>query len=215
MIRQVRLNAALLSCLLLLLCIRLAAQGVAVPGDKCKPASARTQEIGCWILADQPVGQLRKATSVLASRYVSNTHRGASRQGAAGRSCRIVWQSVVDDHRGRELEICPRESHCRDWTASSHRRRKVLGGSLMGGGLHTRNDGARTHPLRPRGLVRGERRNMPGDLRWSHADQPRRRPSGCRSHGIINAPHRYWLRAASLDRDHSPSVIAAPDHNGP
>ena len=38
----------------------LVAQGVAVPGDACKPASARTQEIGCWILADNHVGQLTK-----------------------------------------------------------------------------------------------------------------------------------------------------------
>jgi len=37
-----------------------AAQGVAVPGDACKPASARTKDIGCWILADNPVGQLAK-----------------------------------------------------------------------------------------------------------------------------------------------------------
>lgn len=58
--RQVRLNGMLLSCLLLLLCTQLAAQGVAVPGDTCKPASARTQDIGCWILADNPVGQLAK-----------------------------------------------------------------------------------------------------------------------------------------------------------
>jgi hypothetical protein len=41
-------------------CAQLVAQGVAVPGDTCKPASARTQEIGCWILADNPVGQLTK-----------------------------------------------------------------------------------------------------------------------------------------------------------
>jgi hypothetical protein len=60
MIRQLRLNGMLFFCLLLLLCTQLAAQGVAVPGDTCKPASARTQEIGCWILADHPVGQLTK-----------------------------------------------------------------------------------------------------------------------------------------------------------
>jgi quercetin dioxygenase-like cupin family protein len=60
MLRQVRLNGMLFFCLLLLLCTELLAQGVAVPGDTCKPASARTQEIGCWILADNPVGQLTK-----------------------------------------------------------------------------------------------------------------------------------------------------------
>src|SRR5258707_5337788 len=60
MIRQVRLNGTFLSCLLLLLCTQLAAPGVAVLGDTCKPASARTQDIGCWIPADNPVGQLAK-----------------------------------------------------------------------------------------------------------------------------------------------------------
>jgi hypothetical protein len=156
----------------------------------------------------------RETTNILASQCVSNTRRGASRQGAAGHSCRIVWQSVVDDHRGREVEISARKSRCRDWTASRRRRRKILG-AVYGSGLHTRNDGALTLPLRSGGLVCGGRRNMPGDLRWSHADQPRRRPSGSRSHGTINAPHRYWLRTEAFDRDHPPSVIAAPDHNGP
>ena len=60
MIGQVRLNGILFFCLLLLLCTQLVAQGVAVLGDPCKPVSARTQEIGCWILADNPVGQLAK-----------------------------------------------------------------------------------------------------------------------------------------------------------
>jgi hypothetical protein len=58
MIRPVRLNGMPFWGLLLLLCTHLVAQGVAVPGDPCKPVSARTQEIGCWILADNPVGQL-------------------------------------------------------------------------------------------------------------------------------------------------------------
>ncbi len=58
MIPQLRSNAALSSCLLLLLCTQVRAQGVAAPGGACKPASARTQQIGCWILADNPVGQL-------------------------------------------------------------------------------------------------------------------------------------------------------------
>jgi hypothetical protein len=60
MIRHVGLNGTLISCFLLLLCTQLAAQGVAVPGDPCKPLSARTQDIGSWILADNPVGQIAK-----------------------------------------------------------------------------------------------------------------------------------------------------------
>ncbi len=37
---------------------QLHAQGVAVEGGVCKPASQRKQEVGCWILADDPVGPL-------------------------------------------------------------------------------------------------------------------------------------------------------------
>lgn len=58
MIRQVLLSCMLFFCLLLLLCAQLAAQGVATPGDTCKPASMRTQQIGCWILAENPLGSL-------------------------------------------------------------------------------------------------------------------------------------------------------------
>jgi len=49
----------LLSCALLLFSgAQMRAQGVQVPGDPCKPVSQRTQEVGCWILADDPVGRL-------------------------------------------------------------------------------------------------------------------------------------------------------------
>jgi len=58
MTRYDRLLGPLFLCLLLFCCQQLAAQGVAVPGDACKPVSQRTQQIGCWILADDSVGQL-------------------------------------------------------------------------------------------------------------------------------------------------------------
>jgi len=35
------------------------AQGVA--GAVCKPVSQRSQEVGCWIMADEPIGQLKKS----------------------------------------------------------------------------------------------------------------------------------------------------------
>jgi len=56
--RRALLIALFFSCLIP--CSQLVAQGVAVPGDRCKPVSERTQEIGCWILADDSVGQLTK-----------------------------------------------------------------------------------------------------------------------------------------------------------
>jgi quercetin dioxygenase-like cupin family protein len=39
-----------------LLCSEAAAQPV--PGGMCRPVSERTQEIGCWILSNDPVGEL-------------------------------------------------------------------------------------------------------------------------------------------------------------
>ena len=48
----------MVGCALLLFAgAQLRAQGVQTPGDPCKPVSQRTQEVGCWILADAPVGQ--------------------------------------------------------------------------------------------------------------------------------------------------------------
>jgi len=40
-------------------CSLASAQGVA--GGTCRPASERTGEVGCWIIADDPVGQLTQA----------------------------------------------------------------------------------------------------------------------------------------------------------
>lgn len=47
--------------LLLFSCALVRAQGVQVPGDPCKPVSQRTQDVGCWILADDPVGRLSRS----------------------------------------------------------------------------------------------------------------------------------------------------------
>lgn len=44
---------------LLLVCSPFAlAQGVHVAGDTCSPVKTRTSEVGCWILADDPIGQI-------------------------------------------------------------------------------------------------------------------------------------------------------------
>lgn len=52
-----QLPGVLLCALLLFSCAQMRSQGVQVPGDPCKPVSQRTQEVGCWILADDPVGR--------------------------------------------------------------------------------------------------------------------------------------------------------------
>jgi len=61
MFKHGRLMGMFFLGLLLLAGEQLLAQGVATPGGVCKPASERTQEVGCWILADDPVGQLKKS----------------------------------------------------------------------------------------------------------------------------------------------------------
>src|SRR5579863_2887127 len=168
-----------------------------------------------WVLdsGGQSCRSIHQSTSILASRCVSNPRCGASRPGAARCGGRVVWQSVVDDHRGRELEVGPRKSGCQNWSASDPCRRKVHS-AVDGGGLYARNDSARARPLWPGGLVRSGRRNMPGDLRWPHADRSSRGTWGSRSHGIIDASHRHRHRAASFDRPDPPSVFAATDHDG-
>ena len=114
--RQVRLNGMLFSCLLLLLCTQLAAQGVAVPGDTCKPVSTRTQELGCWILADDPVGQLTKSQvfwhlDAYSTRSAAEADKGP--RGIVVQSFGKVWLMTIADeswksaHGNRIAEIGP------------------------------------------------------------------------------------------------------------
>lgn len=53
-----RLTLMISSLLLFCSCAQVRAQGVQVPGDPCKPVAQRTQEVGCWILADDAIGRL-------------------------------------------------------------------------------------------------------------------------------------------------------------
>jgi hypothetical protein len=106
MIRHVGLNGTLISCLLLLLCTQLTAQGVAVPGDPCKPLSARTQDIGCWILADNPVGQIAKPRifwrlDVYPTRVAAQADKGP--RGTVVESFGKVWLMTTEDEKWRSL----------------------------------------------------------------------------------------------------------------
>ena len=42
--------------------LQIAAQGVVGPSGVCKPANMRTQQVGCWIMADDPIGQLTRSS---------------------------------------------------------------------------------------------------------------------------------------------------------
>jgi quercetin dioxygenase-like cupin family protein len=114
MIRQVRLNSTfffcLFFCLLLLPGIQLMAQGVAVPGDPCKPVSTRTQEIGCWILADNPVGQFAKAQvfwhlDAYPTRIAAQADKGP--RGVVVESFGKVWLMTIEDENWRSAHGNP------------------------------------------------------------------------------------------------------------
>lgn len=61
MIRSILTSLFLSYCFLQPAALPLSAQGVAETVGVCKPVSQRTQELGCWILADAPIGRLTSA----------------------------------------------------------------------------------------------------------------------------------------------------------
>jgi hypothetical protein len=116
MIRRALLIGILVLCSRLLPCSQLLAQGVAVPGDRCKPVSERTQEIGCWILADDSVGQLTKPQvfwhlDTYPTRTAAQADKGP--QGVVVESFGKVWLMTVSGekwtsaHGNRVAEIGP------------------------------------------------------------------------------------------------------------
>ena len=103
-------------CLALLASAQLAAQGHQVAGDPCKPASARTQQIGCWILADNPVGQLTQPQvfwhlDSYPTRAQAEADKGP--RGTVVESFDKVWLMTIEDqnwrsaHGNRVAEIGP------------------------------------------------------------------------------------------------------------
>ena len=116
MIRYERLIGIPYLCLLLFPCKQLIAQGVAAPGDPCKPASARTQQIGCWILADNPVGRLTSPQvfwhlDAYPTRLAAEADKGP--RGTVVESFGKVWLMTIEDqnwrstHGNRIAEIGP------------------------------------------------------------------------------------------------------------
>lgn len=104
MIRHVRLNILLVLCLLLPFSAHLLAQGVAAPGDPCKPASVRTQQIGCWILADNPVGRLTDSQvfwhlDAYPTRAAAQADKGP--RGTVVESFGKIWLMTIEDRNWR------------------------------------------------------------------------------------------------------------------
>ena len=95
---------------------QLSAQGVVSPSGVCKPASMRTQEVGCWILADDPIGPLAKspvfwALDVYPTRAAAEADKGA--RGTVLESLGKVWLLTIEYqeskplHGSRAAEIGP------------------------------------------------------------------------------------------------------------
>lgn len=95
----------LLGCSLLAFsCPHVSAQGVAVKGDPCKPASQRTQEVGCWILADDPIGRLMSAQvfwhlDAYPTRAEAEADKGP--RGVVVESLGRVWLMTIEDEKWR------------------------------------------------------------------------------------------------------------------
>jgi hypothetical protein len=102
--------------LMVVLCSHAVAQGVAVQGDTCKPLSARMRDIGCWILADNPVGQLTSQNvfwhlDVYPTRGAAEADKGT--RGTVVEPFGKVWLMTIENenwrssHGNRIAEIGP------------------------------------------------------------------------------------------------------------
>jgi len=86
------------------------AQGVAVPGGVCKPESQRTQEIGCWILSDEPVGKLMKPSvfwhlDSYPTRAAAESDKGP--RGTVVESLGKVWLLTIGDEQWKPAHGTP------------------------------------------------------------------------------------------------------------
>lgn len=104
MFRHAQLMVMLFLYLLSLACEQLQAQGVAAPGGVCKPASERTQELGCWIMADDPIGQLTKSQvfwhlDAYPTRAEAQVDKGP--QGTVIESLGKVWLMTIENEKWR------------------------------------------------------------------------------------------------------------------
>lgn len=100
--RQWRYSFASLVLLLALWCRQLPAQDNAMAGRGCKPVSQRTQETGCWILTDKPVGQLSKSSvfwhlDTYPTRAVAEADKGS--RGEIVESLGKVWLLTIEDEQ--------------------------------------------------------------------------------------------------------------------
>ena len=96
------LAIAALSLAMFMVCKQSFAQGVAM--GICKPASQRTEELGCWIMADQPIGTLTKSQvfwhlDVYPTRAAAEAVKGP--RGTVLESLGKVWLLTIEESEGQ------------------------------------------------------------------------------------------------------------------
>ena len=80
------------------------AYGQAIPGGTCRPVSERTQDIGCWILANEQIGELAGTQTFW--HFDAFTIREAADRAKSKRSTVIealgkIWLLTIDDSNWR------------------------------------------------------------------------------------------------------------------
>jgi len=80
------------------------AHGQAVPGGTCRPSSERTQDVGCWILANDAVGELVGTEAfwhldTFATREAANSMR--TKRSSVLEAFGKVWLLTIEDHDWR------------------------------------------------------------------------------------------------------------------
>lgn len=206
----VALAVVVLSLIVLSLCKESQEQTVAV--GNCKPVSERTSEVGCWIVAHQPIGQLTADTfwhlDVYPTRSLAEAAKGS--RGTVVESLGKVW---LTNHRKGWVATHQGTSHRRNRSTSCCRGRRILS-TIHGSDFESRHDIIPPQSRGSRGLVYFGRRNLSGDpraqVRWTR----RRRTSDCA-----------WRAADALDRNrrrttprpcpHPSSGMEARHHAGP
>lgn len=104
MLLSARVAVLFAASLLVLPCRQLGAQGVATKGGVCKPVSQRTQEAGCWILIDDPVGRLTNSRvfwhlDAYATRTAAQADKGS--HGLVIESLGNLWLMTIEDEHWR------------------------------------------------------------------------------------------------------------------
>ena len=106
MLRYGRLLGIFTFVLFALSCRQLVAQGVQAPGTVCKPVSLRTQELGCWIMADDPIGPFTKSPMFwhldeYATPAAADADKGP--RSTIVESLGRVWLMTIEDEKWRPV----------------------------------------------------------------------------------------------------------------